>query len=552
MPVAAPSGYDPTSLSPFIGLAVRLGVGARAVTASRAVMILGNLIATQISRTANSITAITAAGTATPGTIYTPGTPDEARSLFGAGSECHLACLAAWNVAPNALLQVCPVAESAGTAATMLMLFANAATSAGSVSVTVAGQTVPPVSVASGDAAATIAANVAVAINGVANLPVTATVSVATVTLTAKHKGPRGNNLCVSVQFLPGSGTGTLATTAALNGGTASATFVSARLGAGTGTPGATADDVTAALATIATQDNLLVACAHVDATNVGLLATQLTTYAGINYRRRLQGVFALTNVTVAGAVGFVATVTSGAVTAASINNPRMQCVYQRDTVPSGNVESSTQTSVEIAAAAATARLYGDGTIKGELQYAAANLTGLQLSVKGPISLNQGAILLPTELETLLRGGVTPLVPSNLKPGTMAIYRSITTYCYDTNAALTRAVVDTSKVTVSDVVANRIQAAIQADFPSKNIAPEPTTPRAPPNENVIYVSMIRSTIIRELKSAEGDGIIVNVDANLPALAVDQYPGNPNLVTAAIPEAVIPHFIAFAGDLQQVG
>lgn len=538
MSVLPPLGYDPANLIPGFMVSVRLGVGARAATAARTILLVGNMIASALSRTVGSTTYVTAAATATAATIYTPTGVDDAVTLFGAGSELALGYRAAAKTFPGANIKCIAVAEPSNTKGTATLVFANAATSAGVVRVVIAGQRCEEVAVASGDSAATIATNVAHAVNKLTSAPVTATVSSATVTLTAKHGGTRGNNICFGVVITA------TATTCASGGGTA-AQSITDRIGGGTGTDGATDDDITAALAAAAPGEYVF-ALAHVDATNLGLVKTHLSTYAAISQRKRQQAIFALSNRTVAQAIS----------AAQSYNAARMQCAYYRDATAGGVVESATPTSIEIAACVAAARLYGDGiwsgTVRGELQYPACNLDGLQLPALVEQNEGTGVRLLETEVQQLLVGGVTPIVHSRVNPGYCQAVRCVTTYSLDANSNPTLAVKDTSRVTVADHVADEIENAIAAAFPSKNVAPDPDDlTQPPPNAEVIYPRTIRQLIESELRDFEDEGLLVNVEENLGSLAVSQDSGDPSIVYAQIPAAVIPHLHVFAGELQQL-
>lgn len=548
MPLSAPLGYDPNSPAPFFGVSVRLGVGGKAIAAPRKLLVLGNMLASAISRA--DITASdgstypgdslpVAAGTASLATPIAVASPEEADSLFGQGSECALMCRAIFAQKASADITVCPVAEGGSAVkATATLLFASAAGSAGVVRVTISGQQVADVAVASGATAANIAADVAIAINRAGNLPCTAAVSSATVTLSAKQGGVRGNELGISVELT------TTTTTVALNGGTASTSLVRGRFGTGTATAGSVSDSFTNALAAVATGE-YFIAAACSDTTNAGLIKTHLATYAGIAERKRQQAVMGLKTQSVATAVTFGQTV----------NATRIQIVYQRDT-GSSVVDPWTPCTGELAASVAAARLYGDGTIgnggavRGEISYPAQNLDGVLLGGVKSQRLAACAFL-ATEVNQLLNAGITPLDPSIANPGYSRLIKSISSYSLDTNGSLTRAVHDTSCVTVSDYAADRIENAVIAAYPNKNIAPDPTNYIAPPTADVIYPSMVRATILAELDAMEREGLIVDVAANRDGVQVEQNASNKTLVVGVIPTRVIPHFHAFAGELQQL-
>lgn len=533
MMLLPPSGYDPSNLIPGFWLAVRLGMFARASVAARTILLVGNMIGSALARTVGSTNYNTAAGTATAATIYTPAGVDEADALFGQGSELALMYRAAQNTKRGANLKCVAVAEAVNTKASGTIVVANAATSSGVVRVKIAGQLCEEVNVASGDSANTIATNIAHAINRLANAPVTATVSTATVTLTAKHGGPRGNNICYGAVVTAAS------TTVNLNGGGAG-TDKTSRLASG-----ATADDVTAALAAAAPGEYVIVV-AHVDSTNLGLLKTHLNTYAGLSTRKRQQAVAAISNRTVAQVMS----------DAQGYNAARISLPYYRDATAGGPVDSNTATSGEIAACLATARLYGDaivnGNVRGELAYPACNLDGLQLPAIKAQNEGTGVRLIETEIQQLLAAGVTPIVASSLNPGYCQIVRSVTTYSLDANSNPTNAVKDTSAVTVADYVADGIENKLAADFPNKNIAPDPDDPaEAPPNAEVIFPRTLRQAIEAELRRYESQGLLVQVEENLGSLVVEQDPDVPQTVYAQIPAKVIPHLHTFAGELLQL-
>lgn len=542
MPLVTPPGYDPNSLTPFNGLAIRLGVGVRSVVGGRRLMLLGNMIALAIARTVGATTYTTAAGTAAIAEPVAVSSPEDADALFGQGSELALMCRSVFDQHKRPTLYACPVAEGGSAVkATATLLFAGTVTAAGVVRVVVAGRRMAEVAVAAGDAAATVATNVAHAINRVSNAPFTATVASATVTLAAKQGGPRGNNLVIRCEYTATGGT------VALNGG-AAGTLVRGRFGAGTATPGSVADDITAALAAIATTENML-AVAHDDATNLGLLKSHINTYVAIGERKRQQGVAAVTSLTVANAIA----------RAQGLNGPRLQLVAYRDASSGGTVDPMAPCTGELAAQVAAGRLYGDGAVggglgrvRGEIAYSAANLNGLMLASIKAQEL-ESAKFLSTEVEQLLQGGVSPVVPSTRNPGYCEVVRCVTTYSLDASNAPTYAVKLTSKVTVADYSAQRVEARIASEFPNKNIAPEPANPsQNPGHPDVIYPSMLRSTVLSELRALETERCITRVTELETALVVENYASNGELIVSSIPIDVIDPFNAFVGELLQGG
>ena len=542
MPLAVPSGYDPNSLTPFIGMAIRLGVGVKSVSGAKKIALLGNMITTQLARTVGATTYTTAAGTATLTEEVAVSSPDDADVLFGAGSELALMARAVFAQHRRPSLFAVPVAEGVSAVkATATLLFAGTVTAAGVVRVVVAGRRTAEVPVAAAATAASVATEVAHAINRLTNAPFTATVSSATVTLAAKQGGPRGNNLCIRCEYTATGGT------VALNGGTAG-TLVRGRFGAGTATPGSVADDLTAALAAIATEERVLVV-AHDDATNLGVLKTHINNYVAIGERKRQQGVAAITSTTVAAAI----------TRAQTLNATRIQLAYYRDASSGGTVDPFAPCTGELAAQVAAGRLYGDGAVggglgrvRGEVAYPAANLNGLMLATV-PAQELTAAKLLGTEIEQLLQGGLSPVVPSARNPGMCEVVRCVTAYSLDASNAPTRAVKLTSKVTSADYTAQRIEARIASEYPNKNIAPEPENPAENPGHpDVIYPSMIRSSVLSELRALEREGILSNVDDLEDSLLVEISSTNSELVLNSTAIDVVDPFNAFVGEVLHIG
>lgn len=540
--VSFPSGFDPNTLTPTIGFAIDLGVGIKSVVGRRPIMLLGNMIASPLSRTVGATTYTTAAGTAALNQRIEVLSPEDADTKFGEGAPLALMARAAFAQNRRASIYACPVAEGGSAVkATATLLFAGTVTAAGVVRVVVSGRRSSEIAVAAGDASSSVATNVAHAINRMKNCPVTATVASSTVTLSAKAGGPRGNNLVVRCEHTATGGT------VALNGGSAG-TLVSGRFGAGTATPGSVADDIAAALAALASGEYFY-ALDHDDATNLGALKTHLNTYVAIGERKRQQAVAAITSLSTANAIA----------RAQSINAPLIMIGYYRDASSGGVVDPMVLTNGELAAQLAAGRLYGDGSVggglgrvRGELAYPASNLNGLMLA-SAPSQELQAAQLIGTEIEQLLQGGVSPIVSSARNPGFCEVVRCVTTYSLDASNSPTNAVKLTSKVTCSHFTAQRVEARIAAEFPNKNLAPEPSNPaQAPRHEDIVFPSMIRSAVISELFALEREGILSSVAANEQSVIVEVDPDYPGVVVGSIPIDVVDPFNSFVGKIAQVG
>lgn len=144
----------------------------------------------------------------------------DVNTFFGAGSEvARMYAAAISQVGPGVCDVFCMALDepSSGTAATHLITFATNATASGGVDVYICGYKTS-VAIASGDTTSTVATNVSSAINVNTSLPVTASPSSGTVTLTAKHKGVNGNDLPIIVNMLGSTGMTASPGTLALSG----------------------------------------------------------------------------------------------------------------------------------------------------------------------------------------------------------------------------------------------------------------------------------------------------------------------------------------------
>ncbi len=165
-----------------------------------------------------------ASGTLTPGAPVQVTTAGQAATLAGAGSMLAQMAAAVLAGCQGALpVYIAGVADTAaGVAATGTVTIGGAATGAGTLALYVGGRAVQTL-VNAGDSAATIAANMLLALAQTVDLPASATINGAAVTLTANHKGLCGNDIDVRVNYNTGDATpaGITVTVTPLSGGTA-------------------------------------------------------------------------------------------------------------------------------------------------------------------------------------------------------------------------------------------------------------------------------------------------------------------------------------------
>jgi phage tail sheath gpL-like len=166
----------------------------------------------------------TSAGSGVANTYERVSAPDRAKVRGGRGSQIA-SMFESWFLANNFdETWAGYVAEpSGGTAASGTIVVGGPATASGVITLYIAGRKVT-CGVVSGDSANTIAAAINAAINAALDLPVTATVSTATVTMTCRWKGIDGNGIDVRANYLGQLGgevlpAGVTLTITALSGG---------------------------------------------------------------------------------------------------------------------------------------------------------------------------------------------------------------------------------------------------------------------------------------------------------------------------------------------
>ncbi len=535
MSISVP-GVPSSRKTPGITFNVVLGgPGSSSGSATKTLMLLGNMIGSAITGASPALSV--AAGTATVATPVFVASDSDAQTLFGAGSELHRMALAVFAQYPDATLYACPVADAAGTAASGVITFATTSTAAFTVRLKLCGQTID-VPVALGDTATVIAAAVADAINDALTLPFTAQNSTGAVTLTAKQTGPRGSVIVVDAYFVPtGSTLETRITTNSTSSGAATTGTWSGTDALGgeiTLKNGATQDSFANALAAINPTRYDRIACACIEATNADLVVAELNTQAGPTVQLLEQAIMA-TSATYANAV----TLATGR------NASRMQVAWHH---------ASVLPPPDVAAQVAAARLAGDayagGSLVGEASDPAANLDGVNLATV-PMQRLPADRPTGTEIENALNNGLAVIGTSALRPGYGALVRSVTSR--STAAGVPNyAVIDTAYVTVCDYAADDLRAYLATELAGAKLGADdasgnPVT-RAP---NVTTPSAIRSLIFGRLKTYEADAILRDVSLNDALLVVEADGTTPGRVNCEIPCEPITALHQVAGNVRQL-
>lgn len=450
-----------------------------------------------------------------PDTAVAMSSEADAIELFGAGSELHRMARKFLDINTSTPLYAIAVEDGYGAgAATGTIEFIGDATRAGTLRVFVSDDSVD-VGVASGDTDIEIAANTASAINSKTHWAVTAANGgTASVTLTAKQPGLRGNFINYSVQAKP-------ADISTIISPTATTLMVD----------GTVSDDNSDALAVIEPLRYYYIVSAAEDADQLGQAKEQVGTQAlpltGIRQRY------------VAGSSA--ASVSTVNAIATGLNDPRSTIAWQMssDWVPAELAANlvAVVSLVESAFSSKTLNFDSFGTN--------AATTALW-RVKAPRSG-----IAPTKLQQVsaLNNGVTPIAAS--ATGASYLVKLITTYSLNGSSPDYR-VRDWHKVSVCDRYTDDLLGQVAALLRGKTVAADPLQNEAPP-EGAVTPALLNAIINRKTRDYFEAGLLKNVAQIIANTQVEYDSTNaPNRLSALIPLEPIDILDQVAFSVQQVG
>lgn len=427
---------------------------------------------------------------ATPTQVYSK---SEARTLFGAGSPAALMVQAMLECNPYINeLWVCPLDPAASTvAAAGTIAFAASGLTAGTLTVYI-GRHAVTVGVTDDDTATTVAAAVVAAVNAQTWLPVEASNSTYTVTLTNKVGGTSGNKWVLAADYT-GSGL------------TATVTQPSS---------GATDPDIQDALDAVVQEWFDIIVSEWSTATPLDALIAHLDLVSGPLEQRPGVGV-----------AGYVGTVSGCTTITSARNSGRLTVGYMRGTRTH---------PMEIAAGYA-------GLIVSE-EDRARPLNTLELSVgEAPDTLSNR--LSRTEIESLLLNGAAPFNADN--QGVVRLERSITTYVENEAGDADDTLLDLQTIRVLDYVRYAVATRLRAELARSKVADQARTP------NTTDPDKVRSLILGVLYQLQDTlGYVEKVDDHKDRLVVERSELSPNRLNAQIPADIVDglHVVAFSVDL----
>ncbi|MCG9027405.1 phage tail sheath subtilisin-like domain-containing protein [Laribacter hongkongensis] len=383
-------------------------------------------------------------------------TDADAATWFGRGSHAHLMAKAAMTANPYVSLTVLAVEDDdAGLAASGTITVTGPATGSGLLTVVVGTQRVD-VAVSNGDAANAVATALKAALDKALDLPVTATVNAAVVTLTARNKGEAGNGIRLSASS---AAAGVTATATAMTGGAAD-------------------PDLAPALAAVANAGHHIIASPFARQESLLALREHLEFVSGPLEQRGAIGVF-----------GHPGTLATGTQLAAQINSGRISGAWY---------PGSRALPCEIAA--------GYAAVLASEEDPARPLNTLEikgLDITDPTDWSGR-----TEQEAALHGGLTPL---EVSPGNrVQIVRAVTTYLKDPQGIDDPALLDLTTIRTLDYVRRACRDRISLRFPREKLS-ERTPPKVRSELLDVLVKLEELEIV-EAVEANKAGLIVERDS----------------------------------------
>jgi len=444
----------------------------------------------------------TSAGTATANTLHKVTSADQVATLAGRGSQLHR--MAKKWFANNKSTEVyVGVLEDAGAgvAASGTLTVTGPATASGTLSIYIAGELVQ-VPVASGDAASAIATAIKDAITAATELPVTAAVNSAVVTVTARNKGANGNDIDIRLNYQDGEAT---------PAGVAVAIVAMAS--------GSTPPTLTTMLAAMGDTWFNVLAHPYTDATSLSAIEAELASRFGP--MRMIDGV-AFT-----GSKGSASTLG----TMGDTRNSQHSCIVAQ----AG--ESPLTPPCEFAAAvAAVVSYYGAADPARPFQ------TLEVADVRAPAEAD---LFTNTERNLLLFDGIaTTRVGAG---GVVQLERLITTYKTNAAGSTDTAYLDVTTMLTLMYARYSFRARMAAKYPRSKVANDGT--RFGAGQAVVTPKIIKAEAVAWFRDLEELGLFENFDQFKRDLVVERNAQDPNRLDVLLPPDLINQLIVTAVQIQ---
>lgn len=427
----------------------------------------------------------------------------DADAAWGPGSEGARMAYKALKIQGITILGCAPTPGVSAAAATATITITGTATGVGTFSYRIAGDPITG-GISSGDTPTVIALAIANAINAQPTMAVAASPSAGVVTLTWNSAGPRGNDGIIFQQtsFLAAG------VSSAVAGGAALVSSAPGESGCRFHS-GATAETLTALLATLTPKRYNRIAAAQYDATNLAAWVAQSNAKAGPLVGRTEQYVF-----------GFNGTLSAvNSLASATLNDWRSQICWLL------NSESHPS---EIAAAMAALRVVKEQATPNS-GYDGNTLLGIAAQA------STADVAQRSTQQAALNSGVTPLVTDG--QGKVNVVRAITTHCLNGSNPDFRTL-DTAQSVVPDFVRDDLNLLWTTGYVVANpyVRDNPSAAEQDPPAGVGTPNGWNATVTTELKSLERQLIVTQVALNPPLSLYDNVAGR---IESAVPVIPLP-------------
>ncbi len=392
--------------------------------------------------------------------------------------------------------------ESGATAATGTITVSGTASANGTIFLYIAGRLVR-VPVAVGNAATTIASAIQDAINANTTLPVTASASLAVVTLTARNKGTLGNQIDIRENY-QGKSAG-------------EATPAGVSLAIVQMASGATDPDLADAVANMPDERFDFICNAFTDTANMNLLETELV--SRWSYQRMLEG---HAFVALEGTLGTLSTAASAR------NNPHLTMMGYNDS-PTPPWEW---------AAAYCGQVAWNGSIDPARPFHTLPLVG----VMAPPLSSRFTLL---EQETLLADGVATYTVD--RDGQVRIQRAVTTYTVNAQGLPDASYRDTETLLTLAYVSQSCRERLGTKFRRHKLAKSGT--RFGPGQAIVTPVIIKAELIALFSEWESLGLVEDIEQFKDELIVEINAQDPNRVDILLPPNLVNQLRVTAIQIQ---
>lgn len=444
-----------------------------------------------------------AAGTATANTPFQLANLADAITKLGRGSIGVMMVDAMLRVTDTIETWVLPISDSGGgVQATGTIVFSGTPTAAGTLQLYVAGRRLQ-IAVATTDTATTIGDAVAAAINAEADLPCTAANVTGTVTVTSRHKGTLGNDIDLRVNYQTLSESTPAGVTVTITG-----------MSGGSGDP-----SIATGLGNIGSLQYNTIIMAFNDATNLGLIETELDTRWGPLYQNDGH-----VHVGLRGTVGGINSALS------SRNNPH---------VTTWSLETGGEPCPlwEKAAVAGTVSAY----------YLAIDPARPLQTLKLPGILPASADKRWTRAERnnlLSYGAATTIVDAG---GNVVIERAVTNYTVNTGGQVDPSYRDIETMYTLSYLRYSVRARIAQKFPRFKLASDGN--QFAPGQAVVTPKIIKAELIALFMDWMDAGLVEEIEQFKQDMLVERDGTDMNRVNVLLPPDIINQFRVFAAQIQ---